>query len=104
MKEIERILFKIIKNSHFISTLGDSPPSRKEKEDMLENDCFKSLAIAQAKAIEQYVQERFLTEKEIIDSLTESHQKILDGKTVAHKLFDYYSYGIWLAQRKKGLL
>jgi len=43
-------IFEIIKNSHFISTISNSPPSREEREDMLENDCFKSLA----KAIIQY--------------------------------------------------
>ena len=45
---VEKI-FQIIKNSHFISTEGDTDstyPTRKEKEDMLEKDCFRSLAIA----------------------------------------------------------
>ena len=39
-------IFEIIRNSHFIDTKGDCYHSRKEKEDWLEKDCFKSLAQA----------------------------------------------------------
>ncbi|KKK51002.1 hypothetical protein LCGC14_3119380 [marine sediment metagenome] len=39
-------VFQIIRNSHFIDTLGKGSPNREIKEDMLENDCFRSLATA----------------------------------------------------------